>query len=63
MPFLSIYVEDLSNNVLTCQGLIIKQLDPSPLTQDLVAYPGEIVIRGLQLLILPVVFCSLVSGV
>ncbi|OXA64581.1 excitatory amino acid transporter [Folsomia candida] len=43
-------------------GFIIKQLDPSPVTRDLVAYPGEIVIRGLQLLVLPVVFCSLVSG-
>lgn len=40
----------------------MKQFEPEQVTRDLVSYPGEIVIRGLQLLILPVVFCSLVSG-
>ncbi len=43
-------------------GIAIKPANPSQLTQDLIAFPGEIFLRALKMLILPLIVFSLIAG-
>ena len=43
-------------------GILLKPLDLSDLTISYVAYPGELFMRLLKLMILPLIIASLVTG-
>ena len=43
-------------------GLAIKPANPSQLAQELIAFPGEIFLRALKMLILPLIVFSLIAG-
>ena len=43
-------------------GLVIKPANPSQLAQELISFPGEIFLRALKMLILPLIVFSLIAG-
>ena len=43
-------------------GLAIKPTNPSQLAQELISFPGEIFLRALKMLILPLIVFSLMAG-
>ena len=43
-------------------GLAIRPASPSPLVQELISFPGEIFLRALKMLILPLIVFSLMAG-
>ena len=43
-------------------GILLKPLELEPLTVSYIAYPGELFMRLLKLMILPLIIASLVTG-
>lgn len=43
-------------------GLALRYYDLAPLTISIIAYPGELFMRLLKLMILPLVIASLITG-
>ena len=43
-------------------GVLLKPLDLEPLTVSYLAYPGELFMRLLKLMILPLIIASLITG-
>jgi len=44
-------------------GFFLRQYDPEPYTIYVLKFPGEIMLRMLKMLILPLITCSLITGV
>jgi solute carrier family 1 (high affinity glutamate transporter) protein 2 len=43
-------------------GILLKPLDLDPITISYIAYPGELFMRLLTLMILPLIIASLITG-
>ena len=43
-------------------GILLKTLDLDPLTISYIGYPGELFMRLLKLMILPLIIASLITG-
>jgi len=43
-------------------GFVCRLFDPSPTTIELVSFPGELLMRLLKMLILPLIISSLITG-